>query len=118
MSNNNNNNFDENNFCLNCFDSSKFLYEFSCHHKICIICLYRKIFIDILPLLQNRDFIEIKCLKCENGKFSLTLDEILIILDKKSEFDKINNENSVQTISNTFQNFSYCEIHINNIDDI
>ena len=76
MSNNinNNNNIENSEYssCLICFDSSKFLYEFSCHHKICIICLYRKIFIDLLPFLQNRDFIEIKCSKCEEGKFSLT----------------------------------------------
>ena len=104
--------------CLICFDSSKFLYEFSCHHKICVICLYRKIFIDLLPFLQNRDFIEIKCSNCEEGKFSLTLEELFIILDKKSEYDKTNNENKIPNISNEFQDLSICKIHQNNFDDI
>ena len=118
--NNNINNSEKSEFssCLICFDSSKFLYEFSCHHKICVICLFRKIFIDYLPFLQNRDFIEIKCLKCEEGKFSLTLEEIFTVLDKKSEYDKSNIENNTTNITNEFQDVSFCKIHIDNFEDV
>ena len=74
--------------CDYCHDPTTDFFRFSCSHKICNICLYRRIFCNNLKDLQNNnEIITIKC-KCENGLLKRSFDELEIILQKKSQIDK------------------------------
>ena len=78
------------NFCGN----NKFdLDSFSCSHKICPICLYRRFFIKNITDLEGLcDSIEIKCDKCQSGCIKKTLDELIKLSDNKNNADNDNKQ--------------------------
>ena len=69
-------------FCTNIYED---LYTFSCNHKICSLCLFRRIFIkNIKDLNNSENKIEIKC-KCKDGILNKTIEEILEINNQKNK---------------------------------
>ena len=80
---------------------------FSCEHKMCSKCLFRKIFINnIKDIATAKDNIEIKC-NCNKGIINKTIDEIYEINNKKNTvYEKsMNDDNSIDT------NTELCSIH-------
>ena len=73
--------------CDYCHELNKYIHNFSCNHKICCICLYRRIFCNNLKDIQNVEIITINC-KCEKGKIGKNFDEIVQIIHKKTLLDK------------------------------
>ena len=70
--------------CYFCHRLQKDLDAFSCEHKICSICLFRRIFLNNIKELKNeKDEIEIKC-KCKEGTLIKNIDEIFEINNKKN----------------------------------
>ena len=75
--------------CNYCQKSYSNLEIFSCNHKICAICLFRRIFIlNITELNGSSDALKIKCAKCETGVLSKNLDELCDLSTKKSSIFK------------------------------
>ncbi len=67
---------------------------FSCTHKICPVCLFRRIFIlNITELNGSSDTLKIKCNKCPEGTLTKNLDELIRLSTKKSDIFKEKNEN-------------------------
>jgi hypothetical protein len=75
---------------------------FSCNHKICSKCLFRKIFIsNIKDICSTKESIEIKC-KCNQGILNKTIDNIYEINNKKNIiYEKLMQENNI-IINNEF----------------
>ena len=75
---------------------------FSCNHKICSKCLFRKIFIsNIKDICTTKESIEIKC-KCNQGILNKTIDNIYEINNKKNIiYEKLMQENNI-IINNEF----------------
>ena len=70
---------------------------FSCNHKICSKCLFRKIFIHNITDISTKENIEIKC-KCENGILNKTIDDIYEINNKKNIiYEKLSQENTIKS---------------------
>ena len=70
------------------------LDTFSCKHKICAICLLRRIFIlNITELNGASDSLKIICNKCNDGNLSKNLDELCDLSTKKSNIFKEMREN-------------------------
>ena len=85
-------------------------FRFSCSHKICNICLYRRIFCNYLNDLQNdNEIITIKC-KCETGELKRSFDELEIILQKKTQIDKEKEEERIKNKDNIL-NIPICPMH-------
>ena len=95
--------------CNYCQKSYSNLEIFSCNHKICAICLFRRIFIlNITELNGSSDALKIKCAKCETGVLSKNLDELCDLSTKKSSIFKEINE-GVSTNNNNESN--KCQEH-------
>ena len=102
----------ENSFenCDYCHDPTTDFFRFSCSHKICNICLYRRIFCNYLNDLQNdNEIITIKC-KCETGELKRSFDELEIILQKKTQIDKEKEEERIKNKDNIL-NIPICPMH-------
>ena len=96
--------------CDYCHDPTTDFFRFSCSHKICNICLYRRIFCNNLKDLQNNnEIITIKC-KCENGLLKRSFDELEIILQKKSQIDKEKETERIKNKDNIL-NIPFCPMH-------
>ena len=92
--------------CDFCQEASSELDQFNdCHHHICPLCLYRRIFCENLEELQNSDVAKINC-KCSFGYMYKNLDEIETTIQKKNEIDqkRRNEKNQIKTIPR-------CKIH-------
>ena len=95
--------------CYYCHLFQKDLDIFSCEHKICSICLFRRIFLNNIKDLKNeKDEIEIKC-KCNKGNLIKSIEEIFEINNKKNIIyaEKYKNANNTSTQENS------CKIHGN-----
>ena len=67
---------------------------FSCKHKICTVCLFRRIFIlNITELNGSSNSIKIKCSKCTEGTLSKNLDELSDLCTHKANIFKEKKEN-------------------------
>ena len=96
--------------CDYCHDPTTDFFRFSCSHKICNICLYRRIFCNYLNDLQNdNEIITIKC-KCETGELKRSFDELEIILQKKTQIDKEKEEERIKNKDNIL-NIPICPMH-------
>ena len=74
--------------CDYCGNNLSNLDSFSCSHKICPICLYRRFFIKNITDLEGLcDTIVIKCGKCENGSINKNLDELIRLSSNKNNAD-------------------------------
>ena len=95
--------------CDNCHESVTDYYKYSCQHKVCILCLYRRIFCNYLKDFKNdNEIITIKCQKDE-GTLGKNFNEIETLLQKKLEIDT-ERENSKK--SKMFSNSTpFCKIH-------
>ena len=68
-------------FCTNIYED---LDTFSCNHKICSVCLFRRIFIkNIKDFNNSENKIEIKC-KCKEGILNKNIEEIFEINNQKN----------------------------------
>jgi len=95
--------------CYYCHLFQMDLDIFSCEHKICSICLFRRIFLNNIKDLKNeKDEIEIKC-KCNEGILIKNIDEIFEINNKKNIIyaEKYKNANNASPQENS------CKIHGN-----
>ena len=79
------------NECFFCHETTSSLFQFSCDHKICLICLYRRIFCNNICDFSEQEKIKIQC-KCNKGEMEKNLDEMNEILQKKIELDKLKEE--------------------------
>lgn len=99
-------------YCLK--DYKDILDSFSeCNHKICPVCLLRRIFIlNITDLNGSSDKLTIKCSKCNKDECTLTknLDELCDLSNKKS---KILKENEGERNNNNSISSNICQIHKN-----
>ena len=103
------NNKNEHIKCYYCHLFQKDLDTFSCDHKICSICLFRRIFLNNIKDLKNeKDEIEIKC-KCNEGNLIKSTDGIFEINNKKNIIysEKYKNANNTSSQENS------CIIHGN-----
>ena len=79
-------------YCNTSFQDSDI---FSCNHRICPKCLFRKIFIHNIKDISTKDNIEIKC-KCSQGVLNKTIDNIYEINNKKNIiYEKALQENTI-----------------------
>ena len=82
------------NICDYCHIGFDNIDVFSCGHKICAVCLFRRIFIlNITELNGSSSSIKIKCNKCAGGTLSKNLDDLLDIISKKISICQERNEN-------------------------
>ena len=110
--------------CDYCHELNKYIHNFSCNHKICCICLYRRIFCNNLKDIQNVEIITINC-KCEKGKIGKNFDEIVQIIHKKTLLDKEYQNNKKKNIleyypkckTHNINKISYCVECFENICD-
>ena len=103
--------------CSFCNRRYKKLYNFSpCSHKICILCLFERIFNKYITQFQGQKTIKIYC-KCEIGFKIYDLSTILSILKDKKNID-INSpyESGTETVENTIEGCD-CSININNTNE-
>ena len=75
------------NECFFCHETTSTLFQLSCNHKICLICLYRRIFCYNICDFSEKEKIKIQC-KCNIGEMEKNLEEMNEILQKKIEIDK------------------------------
>ena len=76
--------------CFYCQKPYSTLLEFTkCKHKICITCLFQRIFINNIKDFKGENIIKVKC-KCDEGELDQTLGDISSIIMQKIEFDEIN----------------------------
>ena len=82
-----------------------------CNHKICAICLFRRIFIlNITELNGISDKLIIKCNKCSDGTLKKDLEELCELSTKKTNIFKEMSENSSN--SNYTDNSNQCKEHL------
>ena len=95
--------------CDFCKESFYDIDIFSCNHKICSKCLFRKIFIsNIKDLCIKKENIEIKC-KCNQGIINKTIEDIYDINKKKNMiYEKKIKENDI------ILNNEFCPYHKDN----
>ena len=94
--------------CSFCLEDQIELDSFPCEHKICPLCLFRRVFILSIPELNGKsDTINIPCTKCQNNFMTKNLDELCELYSKKAEIYKkmIENEDKSSYESNK------CEEH-------
>ena len=94
--------------CFFCHETSTNLFQFSCNHKICLVCIYRRVFCYNITDFSTQEKVTIKC-RCEQGEMEKNLDEMIEILTKKTELDKAKEE----AIKNTID-FPRCQNHPSN----
>ena len=107
---NENNNLNEDEICDNCHEEVTDYYKYSCHHKVCTMCLYRRIFCNYLRDFKNdNEIITIKCQKDNVGTLGKDFNEIETLLQKKLNID-IERENAkkLKMFSNSTP---FCKIH-------
>ena len=98
--------------CDFCYRKLEKLYSFSpCSHKICILCLFERIFTKHITQFQGQNTIKIYC-KCEIGSSEYKLSSILSILQEKRNLD-LNSpyETGAETVESTKEG---CECNLNN----
>ena len=81
-------------FCNNSYED---LDAFSCNHKICSLCLFRRIFIQNIKEFNNSENqIEIKC-KCKNGSLKKDIEELFEINNQKNNIyaEKLKSQNNI-----------------------
>ena len=95
--------------CNYCQKSYSNLDVFSCSHKICAICLFRRLFIlNITELNGSSDTLKIKCTKCEDGVISKNLDDLCDLSTKKASIF----EEMIQNVSSNNNNeINKCQEH-------
>ena len=94
--------------CDHCYMNFKNIYIFSCNHKICSICLFRRIFIQNLKDFNSpKEEIEIKC-KCGKGILIKNIDEIFEINNQKNTLyaNELNEKNNISP-----EDKQLCPIH-------
>ena len=72
--------------CFFCHETSTNLFQFSCNHKICLVCIYRRVFCYNITDFSTQEKVTIKC-RCEQGEMEKNFDEMIEILTKKTEID-------------------------------
>ena len=82
------------------------LYEFDCGHKICISCIFQRIFINNIQDFKGVSMIKVKC-KGGQGVLDQTLSDISSIIMKKTEIDEKNKD------EDTREEIRRCEDHPN-----
>ena len=83
------------------------LYGFKeCSHKICVSCLFQRIFINNIQDFTGVSKINVKC-KCGNGDLDETLNDISSIIMKKTKLDENNKD------EDTREETKMCPIHTN-----
>ena len=99
------------NYCQRYFTSLSRFKE--CGHKICVSCLFQRIFINNIQDFTGVSKINVKC-KCGNGDLDETLNDISSIIMKKTELDKNNKDEDTReetkmcpTHTNSYLNY-YC----------
>ena len=103
--------------CDFCSNPSGNIQVFSCNHKICPICLFRRIFIlNIKDFNNSKNEIEIKC-KCDDGNLIKNVNELFEINNQKNEIyteelkiksDKSPEENGLCSIHKDKKYSKYC----------
>lgn len=85
--------------CFYCQRQLTSFYKFlNCFHVICTNCLFQKIFVNnIQDLKGENDFITVKC-KCANGELNQSLNDISIIIKKKTKMDEENKKNDIDEV--------------------
>ena len=98
--------------CSFCNRKLEKLYSFSpCSHKICILCLFERIFTKHITQFQGQNTVIIHC-KCEIGYSQYKLSSILSILQEKKNLDLNSpHETGTETVESTKEG---CECHLNN----
>ena len=82
--------------CSYCQRSFSSLLEFMhCRHKICISCMFRRIFINHIQDFTGVSLIKVKC-KCGKGELAQTLNDISTIIIKKMELDEKKDDNIIR----------------------
>ena len=106
---NENNNINQDEICDNCHETVTDYYKYSCNHKVCTLCLYRRIFCNYLKDFKNdNEIITIKCQKDE-GTLGKNFNEIETLLQKKLEIDI---EREMSKKSKMFSNSTpFCKEH-------
>ena len=107
---NENNNINQDEICDNCHETVTDYYKYSCNHKVCTLCLYRRIFCNYLKDFKNdNEIITIKCQKDNIGTLGKDFNEIETLLEKKLNID-IERENSKR--NKMFSTSTpFCKIH-------
>lgn len=85
-----------------------------CGHKICPVCLLRRIFIlNITDLNGSSDNLTIKCSKCNKDECKMTknLDELIELSTKKTKI--FTNQNEGERNNNNFSSSNICQVHKN-----
>ena len=78
--------------CTYCQRNFTTLFEFKdCGHKICISCLFQRIFINNIQDFKGVGMITVKC-KCGNGNLDQTLNDVSSIIMKKTQLDEKNKD--------------------------
>ena len=87
--------------CDYCNKNTTYLDFFNCNHKICSICLLRRIFIlNISQFNGSSNILRIKCNKCQDGTLSLSLDELIDLSSRKSRMISEINEMMIFGMNN------------------
>ena len=98
---------DSSKFCSYCQRTFANLYEFkNCHDKICVSCLFQRIFINNIQDFTGVSMINVKC-KCGNGDLDETLNDISSIISKKIQLDEKNKDDEPS------QETKMCPKHLN-----
>ena len=92
--------------CSFCQRNFSTLYEFSCGHKICISCMFQRIFINNIQDFTGVGMIKVKC-KCGKGYLDQTLNDVSSIIMKKTQIDEKSKE------EDTREELKRCPIHPN-----
>ena len=93
--------------CTYCQRPFTNLYEFSpCSHKICISCLFQRIFINNIQDFIGVSMIKVNC-KCGKGDLDQTLNDVSSIIMKKTQLDEKNKD------EDTREELKRCQKHPN-----
>ena len=93
--------------CSYCQRNFSSLYEFlDCGHKICVSCIFQRIFINNIQDFTGSEMIKVKC-KCGQGELDQTLNDVSSIIMKKTELDEKNKD------EDTREELQRCAIHPN-----
>lgn len=93
--------------CSYCQRNFLSLFEFiPCGHKICISCMFQRIFINNIQDFTGVSMIKVKC-KCGKGDLDQTLNDVSSIIMKKTELDEKNKDEE------TREEMKMCKKHPN-----
>ena len=82
--------------CSYCQRNFSTLFEFmNCGHKICISCMFQRIFINNIQDFTGVSMIKVKC-KCGKGVLDQTLNDVSSIIMKKTQIDEKNKDDDTR----------------------